>query len=278
LKNPLARGAYLAILAVAGSVLALAGCTNLQHSRDWSNENVPGTVLVQQVCSTCHGIDGQSVNTLFPKLAGQQKEYILSQLESIQNRDRNSEHTRQFMWGPARYLTSKQMDEIAEYFSSQPPMKAGRGSALASTRGQTIYYEGIPEAGVDACASCHEDKGQGDGVVPRVAGQHQYYLNHRARIAMALILANASDADIAAVSAYMESIGEGGATPQVVKASVDKSKSKAKIGKVLDASTAPGPAVFDAKGDPKTCHYSVWTYGWYCGSFVDALVYHLKNQ
>jgi cytochrome c553 len=157
-------------------------------------------------------------------------------------------------------------------------MRAGNRTALASTRGQTIYYEGIPEAGVDACASCHEDKGQGDGVVPRVAGQHQYYLNHRARIAMALILANASDADIAAVSAYMESIGEGGATPQVVQASADKSKAKAKIGKVLDASTAPGAAVFDAKGDPKNCHYSVWTYGWYCGSFVDALVYHLKNQ
>jgi hypothetical protein len=38
------------------------------------------------------------------------------------------------------------------------------------------------------------------------------------------------------------------------------------------------PAAFDSGGDAKNCHYSVWTYGWYCGSFIDALVYHLKNQ
>jgi cytochrome c553 len=275
LKNSLDSIARLATIA---GLLALGGCTNLERSRNWGNEDVSGTVLVQQVCSTCHGIDGQSVNTLFPKLAGQQKDYILGQLESIQSRDRNSEHTRQFMWGPARYLTAKQQDEIATYFSSQPPMRAGR-STPASDRGQIIYTQGIPEAGVDACASCHEDKGQGDANVPRLAGQHQYYLNSRARIAMALILEKASDADIAAVSAYLESIGEGGATPAPVPAdAAGAAKSKAKIGKVLDASTTPGAAVFDAKGDPKNCHYSVWTYGWYCGSFVDALVYHLKNQ
>jgi cytochrome c553 len=272
LKNSLEGIARLAIIA---GLLAVAGCTNLERSRNWANEDVPGTVLVQQVCSTCHGIDGQSVNTLFPKLAGQQKDYILGQLESIQSRDRNSEHTRQFMWGPARYLTAKQRDEIAEYFSSQPPMKAGR-SRPASDRGQVIYTQGIPEAGVDACASCHEDKGQGDANVPRLAGQHQYYLNSRARIAMALILTNASDADIAAVSAYLESIGEGGATPAPVPAGA--AKSKAKVAQVQEAAIGAGPAVFDAKGDPKNCHYSVWTYGWYCGSFVDALVYHLKNQ
>jgi cytochrome c553 len=276
LKNPLNGMVRFAIVA---GLLAATGCTNLDRSRNWGNENVPGKVLVQQVCSTCHGIDGQSVNTLFPKLAGQQKDYILAQLEAIQSRDRYSDHTRQFMWGPGRYLTAKQRGEIADYFSSLPAMKAGRARPPASDRGQIIYTQGIPEAGTDSCASCHGDKGQGDANVPRLAGQHQYYLKSRARNAMALILANVSDADIAEVSAYLESIGEGGAAPAPVPAPDPEAATlKAKAPKVDEAAIAAVPPVFDAQGDPKNCHYSVWTYGWYCGSFVDALVYHLKNQ
>ena len=256
--------------AVVLAAAALAGCTNLERSRNWSNEQVSGTVLVQQVCSTCHGIDGQSVNTLFPKLAGQTKPYIQGQLEAIQGRDRNSEHTRQFMWGPARYLSNKQIDEIATYYSSQPPMRAD--ASERAHRGEVIYHQGVPSAGVQPCASCHGDAGEGDDVVPRVAGQHPYYLVSRARIAMTKIVANLSDDDIEAVSAYLGSIGVGGGTASTLKPTAEK------VAEVPSAKIAPVPAVFDAAGDPKNCHYSVWTYGWYCGGFFEALWYHLKNQ
>ena len=254
------------------SLAALAGCTNLERSRNWSDPNVPGKVLVQQVCSTCHGIVGQSVNTLFPKLAGQTKPYIQGQLEAIQGRDRNSEHTRQFMWGPARFLTPKQVDEIATYFSSQPPMRATARPSAVTERGAVIYHQGVPSAGVQPCASCHGNAGEGDDVVPRVAGQHEYYLVSRARIAMTKIVYNLSDADIAAVSAYLETVGEGGVAPSTLKPTADK------VAELPTPKMAPTPAVFDAAGDAKNCHYSVWTYGWYCGSFWDALGYHLLNQ
>ncbi len=261
----------LAAWALAGLAL-LAGCSNIERSRNWGNPEVPGQVLVQQVCSTCHGIDGQSVNTLFPKLAGQTKPYIQGQLEAIQARDRNSEHTRQFMWGPARFLTNKQIDEIASYFSALPPMRAGTSGSAVTDRGKVIYHQGVPSAGVQPCASCHGDAGQGDDVVPRVAGQHEYYLVSRARIAMTRVVANLSDEDIAAVSAYLQSIGAGGAAPSTLKPTGEK------VAEVADAPLPPIPPPFDSQGDAKNCHYSVWTYGWYCGSFLDALLYHLKNQ
>ncbi len=262
-----------ALLAVAGVFFALlSGCTNLERSREWSNSEVSGRVLAQQVCSTCHGIDGQSNNSLFPKLAGQQKNYILGQLEAIKGRDRNSEHTRQFMWGPARYITEKQMDEIATYFSQLPPMRGFVPSAKLDDVGQVIYHQGIPSKGVQACASCHGDQGEGDDVVPRLAGQHTYYLNSRARIAMTKIVYNLSDDEINAVAVYMESIGDGGAKPSTLTASGEK---LVKTGQAVLPET---PKVFDAQGDAKNCHYSVWTYGWYCGNFWDALAYHLKNQ
>jgi cytochrome c553 len=265
------RSACLAATLVSG-LAALTACTNVDRSRDWSNEHVHGQVLAQQVCSTCHGMQGQSVNTLFPKLAGQQKAYIQGQLEAIRSRDRNSEHTRQFMWGPARSLTNAQIDEIAAYFSSQPPMRANEATPNLTDEGKVIYYQGVPSKGVQACASCHGDAGQGDDVVPRLAGQHQYYLNSRARIAMTKIVASLSDQQIASVSAYVESIGVGGDTPAKLPPSTEPMAKGPKV------PYDPGPAVFDAQGDAKNCHYSVWTYGWYCGSFFDALVYHLKNQ
>jgi cytochrome c553 len=257
--------------ALAGLAL-LAGCSNLERSRDWSNPHVPGQVLVQQVCSTCHGLDGQSVNTMFPKLAGQTKPYIQNQLEAIQARDRNSEHTRQFMWGPARSLTNKQIDEIAGYFAALPAMKSGASGSPVTERGKIIYHQGLPAAGVKPCASCHGDSGEGDDVVPRLAGQHEYYLVSRARAAMTKIVANVSDADIAAVSAYLQSIGAGGAAPAGLRPTAEK------VAQVPGAALPPTPPPFDAQGDAGNCHYSVWTYGWYCGSFLEALVYHLKNQ
>jgi cytochrome c553 len=256
---------------LAGLAL-LSGCSHVERSRDWGNPDVPGQVLVQQVCSTCHGLDGQSVNTLFPKLAGQTKPYIQGQLEAIQARDRNSEHTRQFMWGPARFLTNKQIDEIAGYFAAQPAMRAGASGAAVSERGKVIYHQGLPAAGVQPCASCHGNAGEGDDVVPRLAGQHAYYLVSRARIAMTKIVDKVSDDDIVAVSAYLQSIGVGGATPSTLRPTAEK------VAELPPAKLPPTPPPFDAQGDAKNCHYSVWTYGWYCGSFLDALVYHLKNQ
>ncbi len=265
-----ARGAVLWSISVM--LTMLAGCSNLDRSRDWADSQVSGQVLAEQVCSTCHGVNGQSANSLFPKLAGQQKNYILGQLEAIKGRDRNSEHTRQFMWGPARYLSEKQMDELATYFSQQPPMKGVLPSTPIPQRGQVIFHQGVPEKGVKACASCHGDRAEGDDEIPRLAGQHTYYLNSRARIAMTKIVSNLSDDEIQAVSAYLESIGEGGAKPSTLVAS------KEKVVAVTTGSDFVVPRVFDADGDPKNCHYSVWTYGWYCGSFWSALGYHLKNQ
>jgi cytochrome c553 len=145
-------------------------------------------------------------------------------------------------------------------------------AAETNERGKTLYYQGLPSAGVPACASCHGDTAQGDENIPRLAGQHQYYLVSRARIAMTLNVAHLSDDDIAAIAGYLETIGEGGAPAARLKPSDEA------LATVADGVLPVTPSVFDAGGDAGNCHYSVWTYGWYCGSFGDALVFHLKRQ
>ncbi len=250
----------------------LTACSSNDRSRDFANAQISGVTMAQQVCSTCHGMTGESSNPLFPKLAGQQSEYILNQLESLKGRDRNSEHSRQYMWGPTRLMTAKQMDEIATYFSNQVPMQARIENEALFEKGQSIYHQGVPKLGVKACASCHGDQALGEDVNPRLAGQHAEYIVHRARVAMTKIVANLSDDDIASVAYYLESIGQGGKPAAVLKPSQDKLvETSNKV--VLEV-----PAVFDSQGKANNCHYSVWTYGWYCGSFSDALIYHLTHQ
>jgi cytochrome c553 len=176
------------------------------------------------------------------------------------------------MWGPSRALTNQQIDQIATYFAAQPPMRASAGGAEVPERGKVIFHQGLPAAGVEPCANCHGVAAEGDDTVPRLAGQHAYYLESRARIAMTNIVAPLSDRDIADVAAYLQSIGAGGAAPSRLVPTA------AKVVDLPAADPPPTPRPFDAQGDAKNCHYSVWTYGWYCGSFLDALIYHLKHQ
>ena len=48
-----------------------------------ADSTVAGTV---HVCSSCHGPDGRSISPTFPRLAGQQKDYIVAQLRPFVTR------------------------------------------------------------------------------------------------------------------------------------------------------------------------------------------------
>jgi cytochrome c553 len=151
-------------------------------------------------------------------------------------------------------------------------MQASAASGQVPELGAVIYHQGLPSRGVKPCASCHGSSAEGEDEFPRLAGQHVDYLNSRARIAMTKIVSPLSDGEIKAVSVYLESIGSGGAKPASLVATGEK------VITVASAADIDTPKVFDAEGKPGNCHYSVWTYGWYCGSFWEALAYHLKNQ
>jgi len=251
---------------------ALAGCSSIDRSRDWADPAVPGVTLAQQVCSNCHGVKGESTNPMIPKLAGQTSAYIESQLLAIRSRDRNDARTRTYMWGPTQHLTNAQIKDIADYFSGLEPMKFVTPSAGDSDSGRHIYYQGIPARGVQPCASCHGKLGEGDEITPRLAGQFDAYLKARARIAMTKIVSHLDDSEIENVSAYMASVGTGSAPIAILEPTGDK------VVKLPAVKQAPTPAAFDAQGDPKNCHYSVWTSGWYCGDFWNAFLYRLSGN
>lgn len=165
------------LMAVTLSIIG-AGCSNIERSRDLANPTVPGHVLAEQVCSACHGIDGNSVSPTFPKLAGQQAVYITNQLNHFRSHQRLDPAGSEFMWGLSHHLTDEQIAGIAKYYSEQTPRRSDTPAAdpkLLAT-GKEIFEKGVPEQNVIPCMSCHGAKGQGIEAFPRLAYQHSDYI------------------------------------------------------------------------------------------------------
>ena len=72
-------------------------------------------------CAACHGAEGQGM-AVFPKLAGQNKDYIVSRLNAYKNRETvgNMSST---MWSQAGMLSDAQMEQIGKFIEAGLPGK-----------------------------------------------------------------------------------------------------------------------------------------------------------
>jgi cytochrome c553 len=172
--------------------------------------------LVNNACSKCHGEYGVSISPLFPILAGQLPGYIEAELKLFRLRGRSDPRGRAFMWGIARGLTDEQIKGVAQYFSSQPPVKGGGSTnpALAD-KGKVMYENGAPDRDIEACTVCHGHSGEGVNTQPRLAGQHRDYVSTemfqyrsglRENKVMQHVTEKMTDDEIAAVVDYVSSL------------------------------------------------------------------------
>lgn len=164
-------------LVVVIAVLA-AGCAPLERSRETANPKTPAPTLAQQVCSNCHGVDGNSESPNFPRLAGQTKDYLVEQLTSFRSKGRVDPAGFIYMWGLSQNLTDDQIKGLADYFDAQKPAPISHrsGKAELAAEGKTIFEAGVPTKNVPPCAVCHGPQGHGNGQFPRIASQHADYL------------------------------------------------------------------------------------------------------
>jgi cytochrome c553 len=81
---------------------------------------VAGQAKVQQVCQACHGLDGNSQAADYPKLGGQYPDYIAKALRDYKSGARKNP----IMAGFAATLSDKDIDNVAAYYASQPPVLA----------------------------------------------------------------------------------------------------------------------------------------------------------
>lgn len=156
-------------------VLAIA-CSGATRAQDATADAVSTQSLRAKIqyCSTCHGLSGQGYRGFYtmPRLAGQQREYVVNQLKAFAGRKRKS----QFMYNVAQSLNPSMMSSLAAHFSSLNPNPLGGARKLLAAEGRKIYEEGIPEANVPACMACHGPEAHGRGEIPRLAGQLPEYL------------------------------------------------------------------------------------------------------
>jgi cytochrome c553 len=73
-----------------------------------------GRATAEAVCQTCHGLDGQATLAMAAHLSGQQKEYLVIQLEAF--RDGKRQHPQMSII--AQGLSDEDIDNVAEWYSS----------------------------------------------------------------------------------------------------------------------------------------------------------------
>lgn len=185
------------------------------------------------VCAACHGMDGNSADPQYPKLAGQHEGYLARQLTLFKTNARQNA----IMLGFATMLSPQDMRDVGAYFASQKGQAGVADESLIQDElspykgqrmvdvGQKLYRGGDAARGLPACTACHGPSGRGvpGPSYPSLGGQHANYTttalkNFKATPAgspvmkdanfavMAQIAARLSEEEILALSTYLEGL------------------------------------------------------------------------
>jgi cytochrome c553 len=196
-----------ATCALWGSALAADASTDLARSAQQ---------LAVTTCATCHGPGGRSTSPAFPNLAAQISPYIQGQLKAFRDQTRGDPDAIAYMWGMAAQLSDPMIEAIAAYYAAQPASAGRIEDAQLIPAGKQIFEQGVTSQGIPACASCHGPLGHGNGIFPRLAGQHAPYLVKqmlviqnalRAAPVMHGVIQNLSRDQMRAVASYLQSVG-----------------------------------------------------------------------
>jgi len=187
MRDKKARWRTLSIPAARALVVLVAACSGRAPEGGSADTTVAGTV---HVCSSCHRPEGRSISPTFPRLAGQQKDYLVAQLQAFRDKTRADPHAQTYMWGMAARLSDPTIDGIAAYYAAQTPVAGQPIASPETAAGKKIFTEGIPSENVPACMSCHGEGAEGNGPIPRLAGQHQAYLTRQLEAFASMARAN----------------------------------------------------------------------------------------
>lgn len=170
-------------------------------------------------CARCHGFDGAGVGIgAFPRLSDLSAEYLHQALETYAIGARPSG----IMQPVAAELSESEMRELATYYAGiadapYPPAPTLQAADAELLRlGEALVTDGLPEAGIPACSTCHGPQAVADNpLYPALAGQYPEYIALQLELwqrdargdspyseIMATIADNMSEAQIRAVALY----------------------------------------------------------------------------
>jgi cytochrome c553 len=79
-----------------------------------------GAAKAKEVCQACHGMDGNSPSPDYPRIGGQYPDYLSKALRDYKTGARKNA----IMAGFAGTLSKQDIENLAAYYSSQPPVVA----------------------------------------------------------------------------------------------------------------------------------------------------------
>jgi cytochrome c553 len=228
-------------------------------------------------CAACHGLDGNSADPQYPKLAGQHERYIARQLTLY----KSGERVNPIMMGFASTLSSQDMRDIGAYFATQKVLPGvADDSAIAQGAnqgrkffevGERLFRSGKADSSTPACQACHGPGGAGNPGPswPSLNGQHATYTaaaltafragevwgkDANANAVMSAVAANLSDEEIQALSTYIEGLHNVADAPSAealaqVAAAPAPSPAPAADAAATDAAAADDAAPAEADGE-----------------------------
>jgi cytochrome c553 len=124
-------------------------------------------------CTACHGPAGNSVNPLWPNIAGQGAPYLLAQLQAFKAGTRSDP----LMTSQAMMLSDQDMADLAVYFEGLPAAAQAVADPSLVDKAEALYRGGDVSDQISACIACHGPTGRGNPAAnyPALAGQHSAY-------------------------------------------------------------------------------------------------------
>ncbi len=216
------------------------------------------------VCGACHGMNGEG-NPAFPdpmnpgktkavpSLAGQNAGYMVKQLQDFKSGARKDA----LMTGQAMGLSDADMANLGAHYVTVAGKSADSVDADLAAQGKALYQGGDMARGVTACMACHGPDAAGNSSAkwPGLSGQLAGYtvaqleaFRSGARTndpnnMMRDVAARLTDGDIAAVNAYLQSVGGAAAKPAAAP-------TPAPVEEVAPADPAPAVAPAAAPAPP----------------------------
>ena len=198
-------------LLVFTAVFSLIGSV----SPAWAGGDATAGKEKSATCAGCHGMDGNSANPEWPKLAGQGDHYLSKQLQDFKAGARKNAT----MAPMVAALGEQDMADLSAFYSSQA-VQAGSADEKLVELGQKIYRGGNPASGVSACIGCHGPSGAGNPAAsfPSLSGQHARYVENQlntfksgersndAGKMMRTIASKMTEQEIKAVASYVQGL------------------------------------------------------------------------
>jgi len=206
--------------ALAALLLALLPATLVRAAQGATAREVGARVAAGlPACAQCHGPNGEGQPASgFPRLAGQGKQYLIKQLQDFRAGRRKSP----IMEDIAKSLDDAAIESVSAFYQGvvlpEAPAGAPEPKPGPAIVGATLATHGNWDKDVPACFACHGADGAGIAPhFPAIAQQNAAYTASQLRAwksgtrlndpqgLMKAVADRLSDADIDAVSAYLES-------------------------------------------------------------------------